>query len=143
CRSGGRVGGTEPAGVGALERAAELSHRGSSGVMAVRLLPPTTASDESLEKNTRRAAVWATCGAPPCATCVAHNRAFCHVGGRECRPVLTGELRQAAASRHLCLVTGPDAGAADRVRGRGRGGVSGAGGRLTLTRGQGVSWVDD
>jgi len=41
-------------------------------VIVDRLLRPITASDESLEKNTRRAAVWATCGAPPCATCVAH-----------------------------------------------------------------------
>src|SRR5262249_53143911 len=71
------------------------------------------------------------------------NRAFCHVGGRECLPVLTGELRHAAASQHLHSLTGPDADAADRIRCRPPGGVSGAGGRLTLTSGQGVSWVDD
>src|SRR6516162_2689609 len=62
---------------------------------------PTKTTDGTLDDRTKRCSFWATCGAPPCATCVAHNRAFCHVGGRECLPVLTGELRQAAASQHL------------------------------------------
>jgi len=74
---------------------------------ALRALVPTSVRDPPF---------WATCGAPPCATCVAHNRAFCHVGGRECLPVLTGELRQAAASQHLWSLTGPDVGAAGRIR---------------------------
>src|SRR5262249_48151555 len=69
-RSGGRFGGptempppawpeagTQPAGAAAPDMADELSHPGSSGVIVARPLPPITASDESLEKNTRRAAV--------------------------------------------------------------------------------------
>src|SRR5262245_65905985 len=85
--------GTQPARAADPDIADEISHTGSSRVIVDRLLRPITASDASLEKNTRRAAVWATCGAPLCATCVAHTgRSVTLAAANVCRcfPVNSG-----------------------------------------------------
>src|SRR5262249_47293258 len=71
--------GTQPARAADPDIADELSHTGSSRVIVDRLLRPITASDESLEKNTRPATVWATSPAHPCPPSLAHNRAFPHL----------------------------------------------------------------